>query len=127
MTCGGLSPGLNNVIRALYMCLTYQYGVKTIHGLMFGFEGLVPESSQVIELNSVILRHVHEKGGTILGTSRGPQDPDVMVKFLVDQQYDILFTVGGDGTFRGTCFFHFHPNFQSLSQLHKLSRRELRL
>jgi len=101
VTCGGLSPGLNNVIRGLVLCLWHRYGVRKFKGLRFGYEGLNPELSQIMDLVPEVVRHIHKRGGTILGTSRGPQDEEVVAKFLIDQKIDILFTIGGDGTLRG--------------------------
>eukprot|EP00008_Paramoeba_atlantica_P011831 CAMPEP_0201490790 /NCGR_PEP_ID=MMETSP0151_2-20130828/27500_1 /ASSEMBLY_ACC=CAM_ASM_000257 /TAXON_ID=200890 /ORGANISM="Paramoeba atlantica, Strain 621/1 / CCAP 1560/9" /LENGTH=449 /DNA_ID=CAMNT_0047876887 /DNA_START=54 /DNA_END=1403 /DNA_ORIENTATION=- len=101
VTCGGLCPGLNNVIRGLVLCLWHRYGVRQLVGFRFGYEGLNPETSQLMELFPDPVRHIHKRGGTILGTSRGPQNPEVMAKFLIDKKIDILFTVGGDGTLRG--------------------------
>ncbi|KAL7718755.1 6-phosphofructokinase [Entamoeba marina] len=101
VTCGGLCPGLNNVIRGLVMNLQNRYHVKDIYGLKYGYEGLVPSKSQVIKLDSTIVSDIHQRGGTILGTSRGGQDPKVMAQFLIDNNFNILFTIGGDGTLRG--------------------------
>jgi 6-phosphofructokinase 1 len=40
VTCGGLCPGLNNVIRSLVISLHQQYGVKNILGIRYGYAGL---------------------------------------------------------------------------------------
>jgi 6-phosphofructokinase 1 len=102
VTCGGLCPGLNDVIRALTMVLWYRYGVRQILGLRYGYEGLVPSLGQApLPLEPERVEDIHKNGGTILGTSRGPQDVGRMVAFLAERQIDILFTVGGDGTQRG--------------------------
>jgi 6-phosphofructokinase 1 len=100
-TAGGLSPGLNNVIRSLVNILWWRYGVRRILGLRYGFEGLNPEIAQVIELTPTEVRDIHRFGGTMLGTSRGPQKVPVMVDFLVQKKIDVLFTIGGDGTQKG--------------------------
>lgn len=102
VTCGGLCPGINDVIRAIVMSLHYHYGVKKISGFRYGFEGLNPAyGHQPMELHPERVDDIHQKGGTILGTSRGPQDVAVMVDILVHRKISILFTIGGDGTLRG--------------------------
>jgi 6-phosphofructokinase 1 len=102
VTCGGLCPGLNDVIRALVMVLWYRYGVKDILGLRYGYEGLIASfNHEPLILEPELVEDIHKDGGTILGTSRGPQDPALMVDFLVEREIDVLFTIGGDGTQRG--------------------------
>ena len=41
VTCGGLCPGLNDVIRGLVMELTFHYGVKRIYGFKNGYQGFI--------------------------------------------------------------------------------------
>lgn len=102
VTCGGLCPGLNDVIRSVFLELHMNYGVKEIIGLRHGFQGLNPdEGKPPIRLSRDMLENIHEEGGTVLGSSRGPQDPAVMVDFLERERIDILFCIGGDGTQRG--------------------------
>jgi 6-phosphofructokinase 1 len=102
VTCGGLCPGLNDVIRGLVMVLWHRYGVKQIDGFRYGYEGLTPAYGHAVTaLRPEVVRHIHEDGGTILGSSRGPQDPAVMVEFLRSRGVDVLFVIGGDGTLRG--------------------------
>jgi len=102
VTCGGLSPGLNNVIRSIFLELCHNYGVNRVLGIRNGYMGLNPESGfEPIELTSARVEEINDLGGTMLGTSRGPQDPAVMADFLVSHDIDVLFTVGGDGTQRG--------------------------
>jgi 6-phosphofructokinase 1 len=102
VTCGGLCPGLNDVIRALVMVLWYRYGVRGILGLRYGFEGLIASfNHKPLVLTPEVVEDIHKDGGTILGTSRGPQDTALMVDFLVERKVDILFTIGGNGTQRG--------------------------
>ncbi len=102
VTCGGLCPGLNNVIRGLVMELYYRYGVKRVLGFQYGYEGLVPEFGHpYIELSPENVANIHTLGGTILGTSRGKQDIGTMVDTLDMLNINILFTIGGDGTQRG--------------------------
>jgi len=102
VTCGGLCPGLNNVIRSIYLELAMNYGVPEVLGIRYGYEGLNPAVGlPPVRLTMEMVDTIHEEGGTILGSSRGDQDPAVMVDFLVEQGIDMLFCVGGDGTQRG--------------------------
>ncbi len=102
VTCGGLCPGLNDVIRAIVMSLHHHYGVQTIFGFPYGYEGLSPRYRHVpLELTPKSVARIHEQGGTILGSSRGPQDVSEMVDTLERMNVGILFTIGGDGTLRG--------------------------
>jgi len=102
LTAGGLSPGLNNVIRSAFLELHWNYRVPEVWGIRYGYQGLNPNHGQSpIRLTVELVDHIHKHGGTILGTSRGPEDPAVMVDFLHQRQINILFCVGGDGTQRG--------------------------
>jgi len=103
VTCGGICPGLNNVIRAIVRCFWYRYGVRRISGIQFGYRGLLENTPYpVIQLNPDVVDDIQEKGGTILGSSRGEGD---RVKEIVDSlermNINILITIGGDGTLRG--------------------------
>ena len=102
VTCGGLCPGLNDVIRGLTMVLWHRYGVRNILGFRYGYEGINPTyGHEPIQLNPKIVGSIHEQGGTLLGSSRGPQDTEVMLDYLVKLGVNILFCIGGDGTLRG--------------------------
>jgi 6-phosphofructokinase 1 len=102
VTCGGLCPGLNDVIRGLVMELNTHYGVGDVVGFRNGYAGLVPAHGyEPIELSMDRVAKINTQGGTILGTSRGGQDPAVMVDRLVELGIDILFVIGGDGSMRG--------------------------
>ena len=107
VTCGGICPGLNTVIRGLVMTLWHGYGVRMIHGLRYGFAGLsAREGHQPIALTPEFVRDIHNLGGTVLGTSRGPQDPQEMVDTLEWRRIRLLFVIGGDGTFKGAQAIH---------------------
>ncbi|MGI5865587.1 MAG: ATP-dependent 6-phosphofructokinase [Myxococcales bacterium] len=102
VTCGGLCPGLNSVIRSMVMELYHGYGVRRILGMRYGYEGLNPAVGLApVELDPKSVESIHRQGGSILGSSRGAQDPAVMVDYLVEREVDVLFTLGGDGTQRG--------------------------
>jgi 6-phosphofructokinase 1 len=102
VTCGGLCPGLNNVIQSLVRELYHRYRIKTIYGVKYGYEGLIPAyGHDFLNLTPESVPDIHRKGGTILGSSRGKQNVPDMVDTLVKNNISILFTVGGDGTQRG--------------------------
>ena len=102
VTCGGLCPGLNDVIRAIVMQASFGYGVKRVLGFRYGYEGLNPEMGhEPIELTPQKVSQIHHLGGTVLGTSRGKQDIGVMADYLEQLGVNILFVVGGDGSQRG--------------------------
>jgi 6-phosphofructokinase 1 len=102
VTCGGLCPGVNDVIRSIVLSLYHHYGVDRVYGFRFGYEGLVERiAHKPLRLTPDAVARIHETGGTILGSSRGPQDPAEMVKGLGNLRIGILFAIGGDGTLRG--------------------------
>ncbi len=102
VTCGGLCPGLNDVIRAITNELTYMYGVRHIKGVRFGYAGLNPNNGlPFIDLTPELVEGIHDNSGSILGSSRGPQPIDVMVDTLYREDIRILYTIGGDGTLQG--------------------------
>lgn len=102
VTCGGLCPGLNDVIRSLFFELSYGYGIAEVVGFRGGYSGLDPSpDSEPVSITPGFVDDIHQKGGTILGTSRGPVDIDRAVDNLISRGINILFTVGGDGTQRG--------------------------
>ena len=102
VTCGGLCPGLNNVIRSLFLELYYGYGVSEVIGFRGGYGGLDPACAmEPVNITPQFVDGIHQKGGTILGSSRGPVDTSRAVDNLIVRGVHILFTVGGDGTQRG--------------------------
>jgi len=102
VTCGGLCPGLNDVIRSLFLELHHAYGVKEVLGFRWGYQGLDPEQgAEPLVLTREMVDGIHLQGGTILGTSRGPVDKPRAVENLIRRRVNVLFTVGGDGTQRG--------------------------
>ncbi len=102
VTCGGLCPGFNDVIRALVMELTFRYGVKKVYGFRNGYQGFIARHGHpALELTPDMVSQINEEGGTILGTSRGQQDPTEIVDCLQQMGINMLFVVGGDGTLRG--------------------------
>ncbi len=102
VTCGGLCPGLNDVIRSLFNELIYAYGIHEVIGFKGGYSGLDPDvPNKPITLTHEFVDDIHKEGGTVLGTSRGPVDVVRAVDNLVKMGINILFTIGGDGTQRG--------------------------
>jgi 6-phosphofructokinase 1 len=102
VTCGGLCPGLNNVIRSLFLELHYGYGVREVLGFRGGYGGLDPACGrEPVKITPEFVDCIHQQGGTVLGSSRGPVDVARAVENLIARAVHILFTVGGDGTQRG--------------------------
>jgi 6-phosphofructokinase 1 len=102
VTCGGICPGLNDVIRALVLNLHYFYGVSDIKGVRYGYAGLGEDPpAPPIDLSPKLVSQIHDLGGTMLGSSRGAPTPSEIVDTLEKMDIDILFCIGGDGTLRG--------------------------
>lgn len=102
VTCGGLCPGLNAVIRSTFLQLHHGYGVEEVFGFFGGYGGLDPESERPpVKLTTEMVDSIHRQGGTILGTSRGPVNVERAVDNLIARKINMLFCVGGDGTMRG--------------------------
>lgn len=101
VTCGGLCPGLNNVIRSIVLTLYHTYGVTNILGIRYGFQGFIPKYGHpIMELTPNRVREINELGGTILSSSRGHQGISEVVDALERMNIGLLFAIGGDGTFR---------------------------
>jgi len=102
VTCGGLCPGINNVIRSAFLQLYHRYGVPEVLGIRYGYQGLNPDKAMPpIRMTPEFVERIHNLGGSVLGSSRGPEDPKIMVDFLLKEGINMLFCVGGDGTQRG--------------------------
>jgi 6-phosphofructokinase 1 len=101
VTCGGLCPGLNDIIRSVVLELYHGYGVRRIFGFRYGLQGFIPKyGHDVMDLKPEIVVNILERGGSILGSSRGPQDVNAIVDTLERMNIGILFMVGGDGTLK---------------------------
>lgn len=99
VTCGGLCPGLNDIIRSIVLELYYGYGVRNIFGIRYGLQGFIPKyGHDVMELDPDVVGNILDMGGSILGSSRGPQPIDEIVDSLERMHVGILFLIGGDGT-----------------------------
>ena len=103
LTAGGLSPGLNDVIKGIVHLLHFEYGVRSIYGIRYGYRGLLPAFGHApMILNPDIVDTIHEEGGTILGSSRGNgHRTRELVDSLQRSNINVLFCIGGDGTLRG--------------------------
>ncbi|MEA2013519.1 MAG: ATP-dependent 6-phosphofructokinase [Verrucomicrobiota bacterium] len=101
VTCGGLCPGLNDVIKGIVNTLSQEYGVKNIFGIRYGYRGLIPSYGyEPLNLTPEMVDGIHENAGTILGASRGQQDTLKMIESLRRLNISMLFCIGGDGTLR---------------------------
>ncbi len=101
VTCGGMCPGLNDIIRSIVLELYYGYGVRHIYGIKYGLQGFIPRyGHDVIDLAPDNVSDIQDMGGSILGSSRGPQPIDEIVDTLERMNISILFTIGGDGTLK---------------------------
>ncbi len=100
VTCGGLCPGLNDVIREITRSLWYRYGVRRISGIRFGYKGLLPEYDlEIMELNPTVVDDIHRIGGSMLGSSRGSGErTEDIVDAIEGVNLNMLFCIGGDGT-----------------------------
>jgi 6-phosphofructokinase 1 len=99
VSCGGLCPGINDIIRAIVLALYHNYGVHNIYGIQYGFQGFIPSyGHELVNLTPDFVRNIHEDGGTVLGSSRGPQEIEGIVDALERMNIRLLFTIGGDGT-----------------------------
>jgi len=101
VTCGGLCPGLNNVIRESTHSLYYLYGVEKVYGITGGFNGFHVPEYPPITLTNALVENVHHEGGNILRSSRGGFDIDKILEFIRDKKIQQLYIIGGDGTHRG--------------------------
>jgi 6-phosphofructokinase 1 len=103
VTCGGLCPGINDVIRALVMTAHHSYGVASTVGIRYGLQGFIPEyRHELMDLTPDRVANIHEFGGTILASSRGPQSPEEIVDALERINVSVLFLIGGDGTMQAS-------------------------
>ncbi len=101
VTCGGLCPGINDVIRAIVMDAHHNYNVASVIGIRYGLQGFIPKyGHDIIELTPKNVSNFHVFGGTELGSSRGPQAPDEIVDALERMNVNVLFMIGGDGTMK---------------------------
>ena len=107
VTCGGLCPGINDVIRAITMEAYHSYNVPAVLGVRYGLEGFIPKyGHELMELTPDKVSNIHQFGGTILGSSRGPQPPEEVVDALERMNVNALFLIGGDGTLRAAARIH---------------------
>jgi 6-phosphofructokinase 1 len=115
MTCGGICPGMNVVIRELVMAMRYNYGVSEIYGIKWGFHGFLKENFWV-KLNPEDVKHIHLLGGTVLGTSRYGFEGNKIADILIKKKIDMVFFIGGDGT---------HSGMMELSNIFKARKKKI--
>lgn len=101
VTCGGLCPGLNTVVRELVITLSRMYGVKKIFGIPFGYRGFYCTDSALIPLDVPKVQYVHHEGGTVIGSSRGGHDTKLICDAIESYGFNQVYIIGGDGTHRG--------------------------
>ncbi len=107
VTCGGLCPGINDVIRSIVITAYNDYHIPSVIGIPYGLKGFIaPNSDKIRELTPHDVESIHDIGGTILGTSRGPQSPSAIVATLLRLDVNILFVIGGDGTMQAAATIH---------------------
>ncbi|XP_031263080.1 ATP-dependent 6-phosphofructokinase 3-like isoform X1 [Pistacia vera] len=99
VTCGGLCPGLNTVIREIVCGLYHMYGVKKVLGIDGGYRGFYAKNT--IPLTPKVVNDIHKRGGTVLGTSRGGHDTAKIVDSIQDRGINQVYIIGGDGTLKG--------------------------
>lgn len=101
VTCGGLCPGINDVIRSIVLEAHHAYKIPSIVGIRYGLQGFIPKyKHNIVDLTPDAVTSIHQFGGTILGSSRGPQNPEEIVDALERMNITCLFMIGGDGTLR---------------------------
>ena len=99
VTCGGLCPGINDIIRSIVLELHYAYGVRHIFGIRYGLQGFIAKyGHELVDLTPETVVNIHDRGGTVLGSSRGPQEIDEIIDSLERMNISLLFMIGGDGT-----------------------------
>ncbi|HET6491017.1 MAG TPA: ATP-dependent 6-phosphofructokinase [Syntrophales bacterium] len=117
VSCGGLCPGINDVIRSLIMELHFRYGVRNIVGVRYGFQGLIPRyGHDLLELTPDVVKDIQDLGGSILSSSRGNQGLGEMVDALERMNINLFFVIGGDGTMQAA---------QGI--VHEITRRKLKI
>ncbi|KAL4567788.1 hypothetical protein LXL04_023382 [Taraxacum kok-saghyz] len=104
VTCGGLCPGLNTVIREIVCALYHMYGVTKVLGIDGGYRGFY--SKNTITLTPKVVNDIHKRGGTIIGTSRGGHDKPKIVDSIQDRGINQVYIIGGDGTQKGAAVIY---------------------
>lgn len=107
MTSGGDSPGMNTAIRAVVRACAF-YQIKCV-GIRMGYEGLI--QNQMSELGARSVKHIINRGGTILQTARSKsfrtkEGREKAYKNLKNNELDGLIVIGGDGSFTGANIFY---------------------
>ncbi|CAD6207098.1 unnamed protein product [Miscanthus lutarioriparius] len=94
VTCGGLCPGLNTVIRELVCDLHDMYGIIAIYGIEGGYKGFYTRNA--VELTLHFINGIHKHGGTVLGTSHDGQDTAKIIDSIQDHGVNQVYIIGGD-------------------------------
>uniref|UniRef100_A0A7S2ZND7 Phosphofructokinase domain-containing protein n=1 Tax=Rhodosorus marinus TaxID=101924 RepID=A0A7S2ZND7_9RHOD len=101
VTCGGLCPGLNTVVREVFMALKNLYGVEQIYGIPYGYKGFYEPDLEIRLLTEEFVSDIHHEGGSVLGSSRGGHNTKMICDAIVDFEFNQVYIIGGDGTHRG--------------------------
>jgi len=99
VTCGGLCPGLNVVIREVYNCLSANYGIKEVYGITYGYKGFYTYDWR--QLTAEDVQPIHHQGGTMLGSSRGGFNLEKILDAITERGINQIYCIGGDGTHKG--------------------------
>lgn len=97
------------MIREITKTLHQLYGIGgKVYGIQAGYQGFNAKDSQMqpIELTPDLVEDIHHSGGTVLGSSRGGFDLDIILEFLKKHKINQLYVIGGDGTHRGAFRIH---------------------
>ncbi|XP_021835160.1 ATP-dependent 6-phosphofructokinase 5, chloroplastic [Spinacia oleracea] len=105
VTCGGLCPGLNDVIRQIFFTLE-RYGVQKIFGVRYGFRGFFDPELPMKKLSREHVQDINLEGGSLLGTSRGGASTSDIVDSIEAKEIDMVFILGGNGTHAGANAIH---------------------
>ncbi|KAL4422989.1 hypothetical protein ABPG77_005469 [Micractinium sp. CCAP 211/92] len=98
VTCGGLCPGLNDVVQNIVYTLD-DYGVPEdqIFGIRYGLRGFLDRHAKPVQLSRQTVDGIQLKGGTVLGTSRGNAKIPAIVERLRLWGINQLYVIGGNG------------------------------
>ncbi|KAK3026428.1 hypothetical protein RJ639_041440 [Escallonia herrerae] len=112
VTCGGLCPGINTVVREIVCGLSYMYGVDDILGIEGGYRGFYSKNTK--KLTPKVVNDIHKRGGTFLQTSRGGHDTNKIVDNIQDRGINQVYIIGGDGTQKGAAAIYKVANYVNI-------------
>jgi 6-phosphofructokinase 1 len=101
VTCGGLCPGINTVVREIFLALRNIYGVREVHGVQMGYRGFYASDLNTVPLSDDFVKGIQHRGGSVLGSTRGGFDLGLIVDSIASRGFNQVYIIGGDGTQRG--------------------------